>query len=172
MVWISADRYWASRIQGVKRGGMWCKKMWDVKLYKLLHSLTYTNIRPFRMLIHVSMQSYSIILLDVNECEILNGGCEQTCTNTIGSYHCSCNTTALYKLHLDKHACDSKYTSQSVSRSVGWLVFRSVSQSVGWSVSLLVGRSSWVDWFVLLSVGPSIHPSVHQSVSQVLSMFL
>ena len=28
--------------------------------------------------------------LDVNECLVDNGGCEQFCTNTVGSYNCSC----------------------------------------------------------------------------------
>ena len=32
--------------------------------------------------------SYSI---DINECETGNGGCEQMCSNTIGSFVCSCD---------------------------------------------------------------------------------
>ena len=28
---------------------------------------------------------------DVNECQTSNGGCEQVCTNTVGSFECSCN---------------------------------------------------------------------------------
>ena len=39
--------------------------------------------------------NFSIILLlhisiDINECETANGGCEHNCTNTIGSFFCSC----------------------------------------------------------------------------------
>jgi hypothetical protein len=30
-------------------------------------------------------------LSDVNECQTSNGGCEQVCTNTVGSFECSCN---------------------------------------------------------------------------------
>ena len=30
------------------------------------------------------------ILLDVNECEMLNGGCQHHCQNTNGSYVCQC----------------------------------------------------------------------------------
>ena len=31
-------------------------------------------------------------LLDINECDTANGGCEHNCTNTIGSFSCSCDT--------------------------------------------------------------------------------
>ena len=32
-----------------------------------------------------------ILVLDVNECETLNGGCEHLCNNNNGSYACECN---------------------------------------------------------------------------------
>ena len=35
--------------------------------------------------------------IDIDECEIDNGGCEQNCENTIGSFHCSCGSG--YILH-------------------------------------------------------------------------
>ena len=28
--------------------------------------------------------------LDINECDVLNGGCSHYCNNTDGSYYCSC----------------------------------------------------------------------------------
>ena len=28
---------------------------------------------------------------DINECDFSNGGCEHRCTNTIGSFNCSCD---------------------------------------------------------------------------------
>lgn len=31
-----------------------------------------------------------LIILDVNECEVNNGGCEQLCENISGSFRCSC----------------------------------------------------------------------------------
>ena len=33
---------------------------------------------------------YACIVLDINECNDDNGGCSQICTNTMGSYYCSC----------------------------------------------------------------------------------
>lgn len=37
--------------------------------------------------------TFSVVLLitDVNECMINNGGCEQLCVNTRGSYYCDCH---------------------------------------------------------------------------------
>ena len=32
-----------------------------------------------------------VFLIDLNECASNNGGCDQVCTNTHGSYQCSCN---------------------------------------------------------------------------------
>ena len=29
-------------------------------------------------------------LIDINECDTDNGGCEHNCTNTLGSYQCQC----------------------------------------------------------------------------------
>ena len=42
----------------------------------------------------VTMKFYCLTFVDVNECS-LNAGlgyCQQKCTNTAGSYNCSCNT--------------------------------------------------------------------------------
>ena len=43
------------------------------------------------------------VYLDINECSTSNGGCEQTCQNTQGSYQCSCWNG--YSLDADKHNC-------------------------------------------------------------------
>ena len=44
--------------------------------------------------------------LDNNECSSNKGGCAHTCTNTAGSYYCTCNTG--YSLNNDKHGCTGK----------------------------------------------------------------
>lgn len=44
-----------------------------------------------------------IMFADVDECRVSNGGCDHNCTNTVGSYHCTCN--AGYQLQSDKHSC-------------------------------------------------------------------
>ena len=43
---------------------------------------------------------------DVNECLSINGNCSQICTNTLGSYYCSC--TAGYMLNADNQTCVGK----------------------------------------------------------------
>ncbi|XP_054747410.1 dorsal-ventral patterning protein tolloid [Anastrepha obliqua] len=43
------------------------------------------------------------IHIDLDECSINNGGCQQHCTNTYGSYMCSCRNG--YTLHNDEHNC-------------------------------------------------------------------
>ena len=47
-----------------------------------------------------------IINVDINECNTNNGGCDTTCTNTVGSYECSCNTG--YELNNNLYNCNGK----------------------------------------------------------------
>ena len=47
-----------------------------------------------------------MMITDINECGTSNGGCEHTCTNTDGSYYCSCNSG--YSLDGDGHACNGE----------------------------------------------------------------
>jgi hypothetical protein len=42
--------------------------------------------------------------LDFDECGVDNGGCEQICTNTIGSFNCTCN--AGFELAYDRRTCN------------------------------------------------------------------
>ena len=60
--------------------------------------------------LHDSRSSLSNI--DVDECAMYNGGCEQNCHNTVGSYYCSCN--AGYTLNEDGHSCDGTFLLLSI----------------------------------------------------------
>ncbi len=40
---------------------------------------------------------------DINECLFNNGGCEQTCADSVGSFNCSCE--AGYQLSSDSTSC-------------------------------------------------------------------
>ena len=44
------------------------------------------------------------IPVDIDECATDNGGCDQNCHNTTGSYYCTCNIG--YLLDDDKHGCN------------------------------------------------------------------
>ena len=48
----------------------------------------------------------NVYLTDLNECLTENGGCRQTCTNTVGSFVCSCNEG--YTLASDGRNCTGK----------------------------------------------------------------
>ena len=51
--------------------------------------------------------SYNIILLDINECDEGSHNCKHICTNTAGSFECSCNIG--YRLDDDGRNCLGRY---------------------------------------------------------------
>ena len=52
------------------------------------------------------LKSFSIILLDIDECQINNGGCMSGCENQPGSYICLCQ--AGFRLAPDAKTCQGK----------------------------------------------------------------
>lgn len=46
-------------------------------------------------------------IVDIDECAEGRSGCAQNCSNTIGSYSCSCN--ASYRLSADERSCNGKW---------------------------------------------------------------
>ena len=46
------------------------------------------------------------LLLDIDECAAENGGCDQHCHNTVGSYFCTCDSG--WRLDPDRHTCNGK----------------------------------------------------------------
>jgi len=50
-----------------------------------------------------------MVSTDVNECSTDNGGCQQLCSNRVGSYSCSCNTGFL--LSPDGKICNGSLSS-------------------------------------------------------------
>ena len=49
-----------------------------------------------------------MLTVDVNECALNNGGCDQVCDNSVGSFQCSCNRG--YRLNLDRMTCSGRIT--------------------------------------------------------------
>ena len=58
--------------------------------------------------IYLGIVCSSFSFSDTNECGLSNGGCNQTCNNTVGSYACSCGSGWL--LGNDSHDCDGEET--------------------------------------------------------------
>lgn len=52
---------------------------------------------------------------DLDECAVVNGGCQQGCVNTPGSFHCQCRPG--YRLHADGRTCIGKSTLTSTSHT-------------------------------------------------------
>ena len=52
------------------------------------------------------MSSANYLHLDINECETDNGGCDQNCNNTMGSFACSCDPG--YDSDNDGVSCNGK----------------------------------------------------------------
>ena len=52
--------------------------------------------------------------IDINECETANGGCEQICSNTIGSFACSCAVG--YRLGRNGLNCNGKHKLRSLDK--------------------------------------------------------
>ena len=48
----------------------------------------------------------SCMLLDINECQTNNGGCQHNCSNSVGSFQCSCLSG--YALDSDDLRCSGK----------------------------------------------------------------
>ena len=57
-----------------------------------------------------------MLLIDLNECSTNNGGCNQTCVNELGSYHCECIKG--YTLDEDGEGCSGKNIPLSYITSI------------------------------------------------------
>ena len=59
----------------------------------ILHTLLKKRDRQFKFkwLIFLSLNAVFFCFIDLDECAVNKGGCDQVCTNTQGSYQCSCN---------------------------------------------------------------------------------
>lgn len=55
--------------------------------------------------------------IDRDECATNNGGCQHICTNSVGSYQCSCNNGFI--LHENKHNCLQGHCLYTISKPEG-----------------------------------------------------
>ena len=73
-------------------------------------AVTYRRAKPIYMTIWTTLWIKCFFFyheIDINECDVHNGGCQHTCTNSDGSYSCSCNDG--YTLDVDDEGCSRKW---------------------------------------------------------------
>ena len=64
--------------------------------------------------VYYQMVYFPCIFSDVNECHDNNGGCEQICCNTIGSFQCKCRHG--FELSSDGKTCTGMFESFFVAK--------------------------------------------------------
>ena len=80
--------------------------------------LNFWNLRKIEVWLKSTIRHYivakakikkhfpSLTCLDINECAINNGNCQDKCLNNQGSYSCGCR--AGYRVSVDKRSCEGK----------------------------------------------------------------
>ena len=71
--------------------GMGCEGMWNIFFIRKREE-------------GCVLRSTFVPSTDINECNNNNGGCAQTCTNSDGSFQCSCNSG--FRLSSDGRTCN------------------------------------------------------------------
>ena len=80
----------------------------DLNVLVFLDILLIQIFRFALVFLHFKISITLIYCLDNNECTFNNGGCDQICHNTNGSYFCSCNFS--YVISSDNHRCNGMFT--------------------------------------------------------------
>lgn len=62
-------------------------------------------------------QSFYIIYIDIDECAMNRGGCEENCTNTNGSFVCACHTPG-YEIGTDGLNCIGNFTLRPIANTM------------------------------------------------------
>ena len=74
---------------------------------------------PLQICTYYSISLY-LYLTDINECSSNNGGCSQFCTNTDGSFRCSCRSG--FRLGSNQRSCSGmSYLFQSLVVPLHWM---------------------------------------------------
>ena len=82
--------------------GRTCEGMHIVYIHYNVLPNSQLYMPPFSKTLYIN----NVISIDINECQTDNGGCTQTCNNTVGSYQCSCRDG--YELTSDGYNCTGK----------------------------------------------------------------
>lgn len=88
------------------------------KLPPSITSESNTLVITFRSDNTVQKRGFSVYYFtDKDECALNNGGCQDLCTNTVGSYQCTCQNG--YTLHENRHDCKEGGCQHNITDAVG-----------------------------------------------------
>ena len=134
-----------------------------------------------RWLMHSVLTAKCVFCVDTDECKDQNGGCGHNCSNTIGSYRCSClsgytlNTT-------DNTSCDGKqnktayyqmFRVQELCESRGGRPGLSILMSLTVSVDIKQNRTvlwRWSQFVPNMSTNICGHEALHHHHHQMFSL--
>ena len=85
--------------------------------------VSISGVHSVSFLPRICSQRLCSLCVDVNECSTGNGGCSHACTNTIGSYYCSCDPG--YRLGDNRLRCHSE-----LMECIGWSSQHSVVYAI------------------------------------------
>ena len=107
-----------SKLLDIKTAGNKVSFLWSVVIGILSVVMKHYICHLYTLIcfcIHLYLFNSQSLFADINECLTSNGGCYHICSNTLGSYQCSCHHG--YQLHGNKHSCISEYWHKSVKYS-------------------------------------------------------
>ena len=74
----------------------------------------HAAVSCYKLEVLYSTNGINVFQQDINECTVNNGGCSQMCSNTNGSFLCSCG--AGYSLSVDNLTCAGTSNPKNINR--------------------------------------------------------
>ena len=79
---------------------------------------------------------FTLFFVDINECSLNSDGCDQVCTNTLGSFQCGCNRG--YTLNADEITCSGMSGIHRITCTAQYIVCDSEDKYLSLQISMSV----------------------------------